>query len=118
MGKGGKTAYERWKGKRFKVPMAEFGERVLYLKPKSKGKDKYESRWEEGIWLGVDDESRQYRIADVKGIVKTGRVQRLAKGEDRWQSGLQEKTEVRPWDKTSVSREPEVKGVKLDIQVP
>ena len=60
----GKTPYERWKGKIFKRHLVEFGENVLYIMPKSDGRDKYDSRWEEGIWLGVDEESGEYRVSD------------------------------------------------------
>ena len=38
IGQDGKTSYERWKGKKYQVRMAEFGERVLSLKPGSTGK--------------------------------------------------------------------------------
>ncbi len=37
--------------------VAEFGESVWFLYPKSKGRNKMKSRWASGIWLGVRDES-------------------------------------------------------------
>ena len=37
VGKDGKTAYQRWKGKEFKREVAEFGETVMYLKAGSQG---------------------------------------------------------------------------------
>ena len=57
VGKDGKTAYRRIKGKEFTQPIAEFGETVLYLKPGTKGINKLLCRWEKGVWLGVIDES-------------------------------------------------------------
>ena len=50
IGQDGKTNYQRWKGKKFKREVTEFGESVYYLKAGTKGQDKYNSRWEEGIW--------------------------------------------------------------------
>jgi hypothetical protein len=41
----------------FKTHVAEFGENVWYLKAASAGRDKLERRWEEGVWLGIKDES-------------------------------------------------------------
>ena len=96
VGRDGKTPYERWKCKRFKTPMAEFGERVLYLKPKSKGKDKYESRWKEGIWIGAEDQSTEYRVVDENEIHRVSRIQRLANTEDRWGTSLHQRIKVFP----------------------
>ena len=43
--RSGITAFRKWKGREFNRYVAEFGERVLYLKADSVGKDKLESRW-------------------------------------------------------------------------
>lgn len=51
------TAYEKWKGRKFRREVAEFGEKVMYRVPQLKGKDKFEVRWSDGIYLGVRDES-------------------------------------------------------------
>ncbi len=40
IGKDGRAAYQIWKGKHFKRPIPEFGERVLCLKADTRGKDK------------------------------------------------------------------------------
>ena len=57
IGKDGKTAHRRLRGKEFNRMIAEFGECVWYLKAKTLGKDKYESRWDDGVWLGIREES-------------------------------------------------------------
>ena len=62
----------------------EFGECVWYLKPKSKGKHKAENRWENGVWLGVRDESGEYIIGTEGGTIKVRTVRRKASIEDRW----------------------------------
>ena len=43
----------RWKGREVTKPVAEFGECVLYAPAASAGKDKFDVRWKEGVWLGV-----------------------------------------------------------------
>ena len=48
VGKDGRTAYERRKGKRFKKQIPEIGECIWYIKPESIGeKGDQESRWRE-----------------------------------------------------------------------
>ena len=56
VGKDGKTAYERAKGKPFELPVAEFAEKVTYLKQKKKSgrKSKLGARTAEGIFLGIN----------------------------------------------------------------
>ena len=45
------------KGKKFKREVAVFGETVMYLKLGTKGADKFSSRWEKGVWLGIKDDT-------------------------------------------------------------
>ena len=52
VGEDGKTAHERLRGRRFRRDVTEFGESVLYIRAESIGKDKYNSRWEEGVFVG------------------------------------------------------------------
>jgi len=53
VGKDGKTAYERVKGKSATVLGLEFGEKLMWkVKPKQK-MDKTSTRWEYGIFMGV-----------------------------------------------------------------
>ena len=70
IGKDGKTAYERMKGKQFKREVAEFGECVWYFKPGIKGKNKMEPRWESGIWLGIRDVSGEIIVGTAEGVLK------------------------------------------------
>ena len=58
-GDDGRTAWERVKGRRFNRDVPEFGERIMYLKPNSLGKDKLDSRWETGHFLGIQDDSAE-----------------------------------------------------------
>ena len=53
VGKDGKTACERSKGKSATVLGLEFGEKVLYKKKAKAKMEKINSRWEYGIFVGV-----------------------------------------------------------------
>ena len=57
IGADGMTAYKRLRGKKFKKEIAKFGECIWFFKPNSKGKNKAEYRWLNGIWLSVREES-------------------------------------------------------------
>ena len=61
-GEDGRSAWERVKGRRFNREIPEFGERVMYLKPASVGKDKLDSRWEVGHFFRIHDESAELII--------------------------------------------------------
>ena len=64
------------KGRNFNRNVAEFGECVWYLKPKTKGKDKLKSRWESGIFLGIRDESAEVFIGTGNGVVRVRTIRR------------------------------------------
>ena len=96
----GKTNYERWKGKRFKREVAEFGETVMYLKPGTKGKDKFNSRWEKGVWLGVKDDTGEVIIGTTLGTVKARDFKRLGSNEDRWNKEVVTSVQGTPWEPT------------------
>ena len=53
VGKDGKTAIERCKGKSATVMGVEFGEKVLYKKKPGQKSEKINSRWSLGIFVGV-----------------------------------------------------------------
>ena len=63
MGKYGKTPT-------FDREVAEFGECVDYLVLGSKGKDKQDSRWKYGVWLGIKEESGEVIIGTPQGVTK------------------------------------------------
>eukprot|EP00973_Karenia_brevis_P070199 9756400-Karenia_brevis.AAC.1 len=53
-GEDGKVLYERVKGKKPSVVGIEFGEKVLYMRPRGVKLEKIKSRWEYGIFVGVN----------------------------------------------------------------
>ena len=78
VGKDGKTNYRRLKGKNYGGQTTEFGEAVWYLKPKTKGINKFENRWDTGIWLGTRDESGEHLIGLPDGVIKVRSFRRKA----------------------------------------
>ena len=86
LGMDGKIAYQRWKGKPFRRDVAEFGECVMYLKSGTKGRDKFEYRWEHGVWLGVRDESGEIIVGTPDGVVKARDFKCLGSSAERWNS--------------------------------
>ena len=84
VGKDGKTAYERVKGKTGSVVGVEFGEEVLWKKKKADKQAKIRSRWAYGIFVGVRKRSGEMWVATKVGEIKSVRaVRRIPEGE-RW----------------------------------
>ena len=108
----GITAYRRWKGKEFKRAVAEFGENVWYLKSDSAGKNKYANRWQEGIWLGITDDTGESIVGTDEGVVKAKDFRRKPIIRERWNKERLAGMKGVPW-KTSVHEE----GDELRIQI-
>ena len=100
VGADGKTAYRRWKGKSFNKPIAEFGENVWYLKLASAGKDKFNSRWEEGIYMGCINETGETIIGTQFGTVKARDFRRKTFHKDRWDRENFDNIKGTPWEPT------------------
>jgi hypothetical protein len=91
VGKDGKTAYERIKGKAYKKEMVEFGEVVHYRLGKRIGKmEKLEVRWGRGVFLGVIWRTGEALIGTSEEVVKASCVKRMSE-ESRWDGGRIEK---------------------------
>ena len=85
VGEDGKTAFERIKCRRCRAPLAQFGERVMYMQMND-GKDdrpKIEKTLLNGIWLGIKGRTGEHIIGTEKGIVKAYTVKRRPE-EERW----------------------------------
>ena len=56
VGKDGRTALERLRGKKLNVELCELGEKVFYMPLKmGNGIASADARFRTGIWLGIDD---------------------------------------------------------------
>ncbi len=70
VGEDGRTPYEARKGKRFLRPLPGIGECLWHLRPQSVGKDKLDTRWEQGVFAGVREESGELYVRSDKGAIK------------------------------------------------
>ena len=70
---------------------------MWYLKPKSVGVDKLNTRWGEGIWLGIREESGEILIGTLEGVIKVRTVRRKAGDDLRWSKGLFNEFKGLPW---------------------
>ena len=83
VGKDGKTARERLKGKPSSKPLAQFGECVMYLPPDTPATEdrKIENKMRTGIWLGVIDRTEEAIIGTEHGVVKCRTIKRMPEGQ-------------------------------------
>ena len=80
----GFTAYRKWKGRPFNRPVAEFGECAWYVPALTVGRDKFDVRWRECVWLGIRMESGESIIGTSGGVVKARDFRRKVVLKDRW----------------------------------
>ena len=78
VGKDGLTPYERRRGRRCRTPMARFGEVVWFkeLRHAKNQKDKFESEWHLGLWLGHSRSSNEHLVGTEKGVVRAYSIKR------------------------------------------
>jgi len=85
VGEDGKTAHERIRGRKCNTPVAICGEKVLYreLEDGRGERAKIETKWMDGVWLGIKNRTGEHVIGTPEGIVKAHSVKRRA-AEERW----------------------------------
>ena len=72
VGADGRTAYERRRGRRCRAPVIRFGETIWFkeLKPHAAKRDKFNSDWNKGVWMGQARESQESIIGTGDGVVR------------------------------------------------
>ena len=91
VGRDGKTAYERIKGKHARVQGMEFGEAVLWKRRRQGGPlGKLTSMWEDGVFLGIKGSTAEIIVGDKNGVWVTRTVRRKPI-EERWNRENMEK---------------------------
>ena len=99
-GKDGKTATERSQGERSPMPLACFGEKVHFkpLTGSSVGRtDNLEARWDDGIWLGIENRTGEVRIGTESGVIKCRSIRRKPE-EEKWSVATLKALKGSPWD--------------------
>ena len=76
MRKNGHTAYYSMRGKDYKGALPKFAEKVLY---KVMTEDKYEPRWEEGMFVGKIDQTDELILLTTDGVQKSRSYKPLEK---------------------------------------
>ena len=76
VGKDGRTAFERLKGKPMRKELVEFGEQVLYKKVMHKHLGKLTAKWGMGTFLGVREDSLEYLVGTDEGVLKARSIHR------------------------------------------
>ena len=71
---------------------------MVSKKPTTKGKDKANVRWAEGVWFGVRDESGEHIVATNKGVLKVRAIRRRGSQQDRWNWEEFKKVVGLPWE--------------------
>lgn len=113
LGFDGKSPYERLRGERCKVPMAMFGEVVLYLPLKTAKslQEEAQPKMSTGIWLGVIERTEESIIGTEKGIIKCRIVNRLPE-DQRWDKQRVLSMRGSPW-----SPVPSAKGDHILVEI-
>ena len=84
VGRDGKTAYERVKGKAARFQGFEFCEKVLWRrKPVNDKMGKLQCMWEDGVYLGIKALTGEIIVGNSKGVWRTRTVRRRP-FEERW----------------------------------
>jgi hypothetical protein len=97
VGRDGKTAYERSKGKTAKSLGLEIGEAVLWRrKPVGGAMAKLTCLWSDGVFLGIRGVSGEIIIGDKSGVWKTRSIQRKPI-EERWAKSSADMIGGVPW---------------------
>ena len=89
VGKDGLTAYQRRRGRNCHIPVVIFGEKVWYkqIRASKERKDKFESEWQEGIWLGHRRNTNEHVIGTRDGAVRAYAIKRKDASQ-RWDATL------------------------------
>ena len=115
VGHDGKTAYERCKAKRGKMPGLELGEKVLWRRrPVGNQLAKLASLWEDGIFLGVKGSSGEFIVGDKQGVWKT-RTMRRRPIEERWSAENLELVGGVPWRMSEADKNADGEALKLEV---
>ena len=97
VGKDGKTAYERMKGKTAKVQGMEFAEGILWKRRREGGPlGKLTCMWEDGVYLGVKGSTGEIMVGDKRGVWVTRTTRRKPESE-RWDRQNLEMIVGVPW---------------------
>ena len=115
VGRDGKTAYERLKGKSAKVRGMAFAEGILWKRKRAGGPlGKLTCMWEDGIYLGVKATTAEVIMGHRNGVWLTRTVRRKP-AKERWDRSNLETVVAVPWRKNE--NDPKMDGERLKSEV-
>ena len=91
--KDGKTPYSRHRGREWRVSIPPFGETVEFLK---RG-HKFESRWQQGVFLQVKDNTTEKIVGNGSGVFTVQSIRRKS-GDDKYNLEILQSVTGVPWD--------------------
>ena len=115
VGRDGKTAYERLKGKSAKVQGMAFAEGILWKRKRAGGPlGKLTCMWEDGVDLGVKATTAEVIVGNRNGVWLTRTVRRKP-AKERWDRSNLEMVVAVPWRKNE--DDPKMDGERLKTEV-
>ena len=108
VGKDGRTAYERIRGKRYHGEMIEFGRRIFHMNPGKPQGGSMKERWSEGTFVGKRFSSDEYMVVLDDGKLIKARSVKLLPESQSWNAGVLENLTSTPWKEQAVKEETEV----------
>ena len=88
VGSDGNNPYHKLRGKKMKQPLVEFGESVHFLIPDHGSLGKMQSKWRNGIYLGIRMESSEILVGNSEGMLKVRSIKRKPDGQMGCRSGM------------------------------
>ena len=117
VGRDGKTAYERIKGKQARVQGMEFGEGVLWKRRRQGGPlGKLTCMWDDGVFLGVKGSTGETIVGDKSGVWVTRTVKRKPV-EERWDRQNIERIVGVPWKKNADDKEADGEDLRAEVRI-
>ena len=106
VGEDGRTAYERLRGRTRRATVVPMGEKVWYKQLGGGGdrKNKSETEWFPGVWLGPATSSSETLIGTARGVVNASAITRFGMAETLDINAIldMEGTPQRPSDETGI----------------
>ena len=102
-------------GRKSKRGVAYVGECVWALNPGSKGKTGMSSRWSDGIWIGMKEDTGEHLIGTKEGVIKARTIRRKGSREERWNRARLAEIRGLPWNPMKRDLEEERKEVMMDM---
>ena len=93
----GKTAWDELRGKPFRGALAEFGEKVRYLRPEAERGGKLAQKFAVGVFVGREERTGRVLVATPSGLVRADKFLRLPEGEQFDRQAI-EGIRGAPWD--------------------